>query len=160
MTTQIATQRKMLLPAAIAWSFVAGCSGGSLSLNYYEPRPVVYSRPVYVREHHICSHDCHDHYWDGHGVVVLRDRHRHGPGCGHYWDGSHWTVSARISKNGHDAEVAVRPQKARRIVHNHGPHCGCAYDRRGNKWIVVQEGHRHGPGCGHVLIEGRWSIRR
>lgn len=70
----------------------AGCSGGRFSFNYYDddPPPVkvvhVHKRPL-----HVCNHDHHDCYWDGSRVVVIGG-HRHGPGCGHMWDGKHWVV--------------------------------------------------------------------
>ena len=151
------TLRKTLVPASAVLLFIVGCSDGGFSLNYYEPRPVVHSRPVRAHITHVCTHDCHDHYWDGRRVVTLHGRHRHSSHCGHHWDGSRWIVSAKISKGHKSGHVKTR--KARRHIHTHGAHCGCAYDRHGHKWIVVHEGHVHGPNCGHVRVQGRWSIR-
>ena len=38
---------------------------------------------------HVCTPDCHEHYYDGEKLVILRG-HRHGPGCGHVWNGKYW----------------------------------------------------------------------
>jgi hypothetical protein len=37
----------------------------------------------------VCGHHCHEHYWDGGRVVVMKG-HVHGPGCGHDWNGRYW----------------------------------------------------------------------
>ncbi len=102
---------------------------------------------------HICTHNCHDHYWDGGRVVVL-SRHRHGPNCGHYWDGSYWLSGSSSRK----ARVHGSP-KIVKVKHRHSAHCGCAYDGHSRKWIKVRKGHIHGPGCGHRHKNGRWTIR-
>jgi len=31
-------------------------------------------------------------------------------------------------------------------------------DRRGSKWLMIAKGHVHGPGCGHVHVDGRWCV--
>lgn len=111
----MATFRKTLVLPSAALLFIAGCSGGSLSLNYYEPHPVVHTRPVYAQVAHVCTHGCNDHYWDGHHVVTLHGRHRHSAHCGHHWNGSHWIVSAKISKR--HKPLKFKTRKARR--HNH-----------------------------------------
>lgn len=133
----------------------AGCENGSLAINYHDHRPPPERTVVHVD--HVCTEHCHHHYYDGDRVVVLRE-HRHGPGCGHYWDGRHWVVVVQKSP----ARDSVRPIHGPRKVaveHVHGPDCGCAYDRAGSKWVRVKSGHVHGPHCGHLYIEGRWVIR-
>ena len=47
------------------------------------------SRPV----RHVCTRDCHHHYYDGSRIIEL-PRHRHGPGCGHVWNGRYWVTGA------------------------------------------------------------------
>ncbi len=64
-----------------------GCAHGSLSVGYYDEEPVRHRHArTYVR-----THGCPDCYYDGDRIVVIRG-HRHGPGCGHRWDGRHWVV--------------------------------------------------------------------
>lgn len=76
----------------------SGCVGGRVSFSYYDddPRPAkvvrVHKHTRHVHEHRrVCTRDCHDCYWDGTQVVII-EGHRHGPGCGHVWDGKHWVV--------------------------------------------------------------------
>jgi hypothetical protein len=87
-----------------------GCSGGRYSFHYYDDDPPP-ARVVHVHKHrvpahthtvHVCGRDHGDCYWDGERVVVIRG-HRHGPGCGHAWDGKHWII------------VKKAPPKVRRI---------------------------------------------
>ena len=133
-----------------------GCRGGSFSLNLYDydPPPV---RVTHVHRHvdHVCSYDCHDHYWDGARVVVVSD-HRHGHGCGHVWDGMHWVVviKRRVNRAHHD-----HPTRVVKVKHAHGPSCGHVYHHHKHKWLKIKKRHVHGHHCGHVFIEGRWSIR-
>jgi hypothetical protein len=122
----------------------SGCSLGSISFHHHDDRPVHSRR---VLHNHVCNRDCHDHYYDGQRVVVIRDRHRHGPECGHHWDGRHWMV------------VKKGKSKVRRHAHVHGDSCGCAFEPRGNKWVKIREGHVHSRHCGHVHKDGRWTIR-
>lgn len=114
---------------------------------------------------HVCTHECHQHYWNGSKLVVLKG-HRHGPGCGHVFEGSHWVVAV---VGGHDVGVVkVHKAPAARVHHaparvvEVGPPPGpvhlYVFDRRGSKWLKIAKGHSHGPGCGHVHVEGRWSL--
>ncbi len=130
-----------------------GCrvSGFSLSVHDHDARPVRVKR-VHVPRAHICTHDCHAHYWDGAKVIVLAE-HRHGHDCGHHWDGSHWIVRKGRVKRAHGSP------KVYRVAHEHSPSCGHVYNRRAHKWIKVRKGHVHRHGCGHVHLNGRWSIR-
>ena len=132
----------------------SGCGGGRFSFGYHDHRPVRVTR-VHRHTRHVCTHDCHNHYWDGTDVLVISD-HRHGRDCGHWWDGAHWVLVGKRKA----ARVHPQPAKVTRIRHVHDASCGCVYDRRGHKWAVIRKGHVHRRGCGHVLIEGRWSLRR
>ena len=133
----------------------AGCAGGRISFNYYDHEPKR-TRVTHVYRHadHVCSHDCHDHYWDGTRVLVLKG-HRHHRDCGHIWDGGHWVVA----RQGRVEPVHSHVKRVKRVKHVHGHKCGCAYNRRAHKWIKVKKGHVHRRGCGHVHIDGRWTIR-
>ncbi|RME40765.1 MAG: hypothetical protein D6788_02690 [Planctomycetota bacterium] len=105
---------------------------------------------------HVCTKRCH-HYWDGHKLVELTG-HVHGPGCGHHWDGRHWVISVRKGKK--SAHVRVGPKKVkRRAPHRHSATCGCVYDPHRGTWIRIGKGHRHHRGCGHVFVNGRWTLR-
>ncbi len=127
---------------------LAGCSIDSLDVNVsaHDHHPVHRTRVVHIDE-------CHHHH-----------------GCGHSYMGGRWVVvddSPRVVRvqespkvvrvvephHTHKAVVVHEP----RVVHVHNDHCGCAWN--GQTWIIVGERHRHGPGCGHVYISGRWSIR-
>jgi hypothetical protein len=49
-----------------------------------------------------------------------------------------------------------------RVVHvDHGHICShtCHHYWSGGEFVIVR-GHRHGPGCGHTLHEGRWIVVR
>lgn len=158
-----------LFPAAMC----LGCSDGSLSLAYHDYRPVVEPAHVssvhvdiverpHVRVTHVCTRDCHNHYWDGAKLVVLTQSHHHGPNCGHHWSGKRWlVVAARGAHHGRVHTTHVRGPRGRslHVRHVHGPRCGCAFDRHHKKWVVIGTGHVHRRGCGHVFISGRWSIR-
>jgi hypothetical protein len=156
---------------ATSAAFLSGCESGGLAFHYYDDdRP---SRTyVHVEHGHVCGPAC-AHYWSGDRYVVIRD-HVHGPGCGHVLLEGRWVVR-RVHGPTHvhverppvvhvtPPPPAVRvhegPRKIVAVEHVHGPRCGCAYDRRGSKWVIVGHDHVHGPGCGHVYIEGRWSVR-
>ena len=149
--------RMVLAGAAVV---LAGCRGGHVSFSFaehHDPPPRVVRRAVHVR--HVCTRDCHGHYWNGTRLVVL-ERHRHGPDCGHVWNGTYWV--AAVDTHARTA-VRIRPhkpavRKTTVVRHVHGPRCGHVYHRRLHKWVAVRKGHVHGPHCGHVLIEGRWTI--
>lgn len=132
-----------------------GCADGRFSFSYYDhkPRPV---RVTHVHRHarHVCTHDCHDCYWNGVKVVMLTG-HRHGHGCGHVWDGGNWVIARKVNAK----RMHPGPAKVKKVRHVHGPSCGCAYNRHGHKWVKIKRGHVHGPGCGHVYIEARWTFR-
>ncbi len=132
----------------------ASCRIGRVSFGYEDDRP---RRVTHVHRvpTHVCTTDCHRHYWDGTRVIVLSKGHHHGSQCGHHWDGVHWVV-ARKARAG---RVRAVPRKVLKTRHTHGASCGCAFDRRGHKWLKVGKSHLHRRGCGHVFIEGRWSIR-
>jgi hypothetical protein len=146
----------VLTPLALV---CAGCSLGRLSFNYYDDDHHRY-RPVRVaRVHtaHVCTYDCNEHYWDGASVVVLTG-HRHGPHCGHSWDGAHWMI-VREGKARRAHRRHARVARVARVAHVHGPSCGHVFHSHGRKWIKIKRGHAHGHDCGHVFIEGRWTIR-
>lgn len=98
---------------------------------------------------HVCSRDCHEHYYDGRAVVTIVG-HRHGPGCGHAWDGRHWVVVGKVAAPPH--KPAPPPGKTvahvcTRACHDH------YYDGRR---VITLTGHRHGPGCGHYWDGHHW----
>ncbi|GEM_PF-2303260 len=132
----------------------AGCEDGAVSFNYnrYERQPRVEHRVVYVPETHVCGHGCHDHVYDG-GRVVVVGGHRHGPGCGHDYDGHHWVIVGKARavhvdrEPAHVARVETVPSGAVRV-----------YSPRRRIWIDIDAGHRHGPHCGHVHRDGRWCV--
>ena len=175
---------------------LAGCQGSNVSLNYVDDdhhhRPAATHRPVYVDDHHhhvaqpvyvhadhVCSHDCHDHYYDGARVIVIGSGHRHHPGCGHDWDGRHWVVVGKAPATHHahrptKVHVDHAPEPAAHRVnppptkvarstkgtHVHSTTCGCAYDRQGRGWVSVETGHVHGKNCGHIYVNGKWCLAR
>ncbi len=123
---------------------------------------VAVAAPAHV---HVCSHDCHHHYWSGSKLVALKG-HRHGPGCGHVYDGSHWIVAVSKGHSGGVVEVQKvpathahsAPARGIQVGPPPGPVNLYALDRRGSKWVKVSKGHAHGPGCGHVHVEGHWCL--
>jgi hypothetical protein len=141
---------------------LGGCRISSFHVSAYDDDPPPVQR-VYLPEGHVCGQHCEDHYYDGARVVVLSG-HRHGPGCGHDWDGYRWIVIRKGKvKHVHNQPPVYRvhevPQKVVTVGHVHSDHCGCAYHPHQKTWIVIENGHRHGPDCGHVFVEGRWTIR-
>lgn len=122
--------------------------------------------PASVRGAHVCGPSCHDHYWDGGKIVVIGGKHRHGPGCGHYFDGTHWVLA--VSRGPDHAVVEVgkapatrvhpAPERVVRIPAPPGDARYYVYDRSGSKWLKVKSGHVHGPKCGHVVVEGYWCL--
>ncbi len=143
-----------------------------ISFSYYDRGP---SRHHVTRVAHVCTHGCHHHYYNGSRLVVLRSGHRHGPGCGHHWSGTYWVVRRGspvryahtpnpvvVRKSRAHPRKAVVVRKARpskTVVIGKAPGRHYVYDRRGTKWVKIHKGHVHGPSCGHIHVEGRWSIR-
>jgi len=133
---------------------------------------------------HVCSIRCSDHYYDGNRIVYIKGDHRHAPGCGHLWNGTHWVRSPVAVGPPHVCTPACPDHyfDGERLVaiagHRHGAGCGHEWD--GRHWVVattaiapghvctpnclnhyfdgskyiVIKGHRHGPNCGH-----RWNGR-
>ncbi len=107
-----------------------------------------------VDARHVCGPGC-SHYWDG-GRYVVVERHRHGPGCGHVLNGGKWIVVS--AGRGPAVRVHEPPARVVRIPAPPGPVNAFVFDRRGSKWIRVKGKHVHGPGCGHVIVEGHWCL--
>ena len=84
----------------------AGCNGGGFSFSYHDRRPV----KVWHVHTHVCTEACDHCYYDGVKFVALEKGHRHGPGCGHVWNGKHW-VLAEKGKARRPAPVAEPPRK-------------------------------------------------
>lgn len=151
---------------------IVGCllSGCAVHYHDYDDRP---QQVVHVNRSHVCGPDCHEHYWNGSRVVVIRG-HRHGPGCGHDWDGRYWVLVSKTPVHKEPVYIHKAPAKhvdppgkvihggpyrVSKVKHVHNAHCGCVYHPQRKVWIIVEsEGHVHGPGCGHFYLEGRWSI--
>ncbi len=109
---------------------VFGSIGGCSSFGYYDHRPVrqshvyVEPQPVHVTRiaaDHVCDERCYDHVYNGSRVIVLRG-HRHGPGCGHRWNGRYWVIAKAAShRRSNDAHrVAPHPVKRRARGHFRG----------------------------------------
>ena len=144
----------LIAPAMLMLALGLGCRSGSVSFAYVDDHPTRV-RVYDVGAGHICNHDCHDHYWDGGRIVVLKSGHRHHRGCGHVWDGSHWVVGGSPAIRVHRG-----PQRVSKAVHVHSAACGCAWDRRERVWVSLQRGHTHGRNCGHIYINGKWCLPR
>jgi hypothetical protein len=43
------------------------------------------------------------------------------------------------------------------VASNHICTAACDHYYWDGAWYVVEAGHRHGPGCGHVLVSGKWG---
>jgi len=43
------------------------------------------------------------------------------------------------------------------VASNHICTGACDHYYLDGVWYVVEVGHRHGPGCGHVLVAGKWG---
>jgi len=141
--------------------FCFGCQGG-VAFNYNDESPPP-PRYIVVEQGHVCTPACH-HYWDGAHYVVVRRGHVHGPGCGHVLTSGRWIVVA-AGPAGHVrpapvpvARVHPAPVRVVEIPPPPGPVNVYVFDRRGSKWLKLRAGHVHGPGCGHIYVEGRWSI--
>jgi hypothetical protein len=62
-----------------------------------------------------------------------------------------------VAVNYYDAD----PPRHRTVHVEHGHVCGhtCSHYWSGGEFIILR-GHRHGPGCGHSMHEGRWIVVR
>ena len=99
-----------------------GCNGGRLSFSYHDHKPV---RRTHVHRH-VCDHDCHHHYYDGTNLVVLKG-HRHGPGCGHFWDGSRWVISKVAAvRPAHPKTTASKSKAPPKVTKTHKARTGKA----------------------------------
>lgn len=141
---------------------LAGCQEGAVSLHYHDERPQP-PNVVVVEQGHICGPGC-AHYWDGTRYVVVTRGHRHGPGCGHYIADGRWVVAvsgprgAAVVTQGDRYAPPPPPVRAVRVPPPPGPVDAYVYSRSGSKWVKVRPGHRHGPGCGHIVVEGYWYL--
>lgn len=88
---------------------------------------------------HICTPHCHDHYYDGERMIYIKGDHRHGPGCGHTWNGTYWVRS----------NVVPTPS-----IHVCTRQCEDHYFD-GQRLVTIR-GHRHGPNCGHMWNGRHW----
>jgi hypothetical protein len=142
---------------------VKGCSEGSFGFSYTEEAPP--PRMVVVEPAHICTHACAHYYHEGEYLVVRRG-HRHGPMCGHAFDGRRWVVAVATPSGRVHVESTAPPKQVHpppvRAVRIPAPPPGnvnaYVYDRRGSKWLKVSGKHVHGPHCGHVHVEGHWCM--
>ena len=41
---------------------------------------------------HVCTRSCHNHYYLGEKLVVIKGNHRHQDNCGHRWTGKRWVI--------------------------------------------------------------------
>lgn len=148
------TRSLLILPLLSAVVIFGGCRLGRISIGHddHRPRRVTHAHRATI---HVCTYDCHHHYWDGVRIVALATGHRHHDSCGHHWDGHHWVVrKARVSRGrGHSS-----PNKVLITEHRHGASCGHVFSRRSHKWIKVKKAHLHRRGCGHRHVNGRWVI--
>ncbi len=135
----MSTIRLMVFATVVMGLASCGCERLNVALNYHEPRPVYRS---HIDVGHICTDGCLDHYYNGSEVVVLRG-HRHGHGCGHYWDGSHWGVTV---SRGHAP-----------AVHVCGPRCHNHF-WNGSRLVVLGSGHHHNDSCGHQWDGRHWVV--
>ena len=143
-----------------------GCSEGAFSFGYHDdPPPPRHVTVIQVEPGHVCTPAC-VHYYDGARYVVIRGKHHHGHGCGHVFDGSHWVVAVVRTPEAKVVEVhkapaaRVHPATVRvvEIPPPPGPVNIYVFDRHGSKWLKIAKGHVHGPGCGHVHVEGHWCL--
>ena len=137
---------------------LSACHEGAVAIHYHEePPPPPPPAVVHVDHGHICSPGC-AHYWDGGRYVVVARGHRHGPGCGHYLADGRWMVAVSGGGGTVVAQGNSHHHRAVRIPPPPGPEGYYVYSRSGSKWVKVRAGHRHGPGCGHIVVEGHWCL--
>lgn len=107
--------RSVLLGLTAGSLFVGGCVTVLRHEHYRRPVRRTHVHTTHVHPRHVCTHDCPDCYYDGSRVVVIKG-HRHGPGCGHHWDGRSWVAVRRAPRS-----VGVKVLPPRRTVHKAGP---------------------------------------
>ena len=107
--------RSVLLSLAAGSVFVGGCVTVLRHEHYRRPVRRTHVHTTHVHPRTVCTHDCPDCYYDGSRVVVIKG-HRHGPGCGHHWDGRNWVVVRKVRP-----PVGVKVVPPRRTVHKAGP---------------------------------------
>ncbi len=129
--------RSLLSPTVLTIAAILAGTGCHGSFVYYDDGHTTTKRRV--QRGHVHVKTCHDCYYDGPRLIVLTG-HRHGPGCGHVWNGRHWVVARKA------------PAKKRVGVYTKG-HSDRYWN--GKKYVIIK-GHRHGPGCGHVWNGKHW----
>ena len=98
---------------------------------------------VVIEQRHICTDACHNHFYNGNRVVVIRG-HRHGPNCGHRFSGRYWIRGQRPRR------ASVR-HVCTRNCHNHV--------FRGGRLVTIR-GHQHDRRCGHIWNGQYWVAGR
>ncbi len=69
-----------------------------------------------------------------------------------------WLMVVALSLLGTAAGCYVEPNRERVVVdQDHRCTDRCTHYYHSGHWYVA-EGHRHGPGCGHVLRGGVWIV--
>lgn len=92
---------------------------------------------AYTHPRHVCSRDCHDHYWDGSQYVSLRRSHHHGHNCGHHWNGKAWLSVRAYNSKGNDYGHHKKYKKHKKYKNKSKGHHDQDY------------GHGHGNGHNH-----------
>jgi len=98
---------------------------------------------VVIDRRHICNDGCFNHYYNGNRVVVLRG-HRHGPDCGHRFNGRYWIRGKRV-RRGNVRHVCTR-------------NCNNHVFQGGR--LITLRGHQHNRRCGHVWNGNHWVVGR
>jgi len=130
---------KLYLLAALTLTMI-GCHGGHFSVGLYDDdyghhRSNRYRDRHHDRHHnrvvafrlpdHVCTHDCHDHYWNGDHYVRIRERHHHGRDCGHHWNGKSWIIRKILRNHDRDHDHGhhkIKIKKRKRGHHDHHGH--------------------------------------
>lgn len=69
---------------------------------------------------HVCTHDCHDHFWNGDRYVRIREKHHHGRKCGHHWNGKSWIIRKIVRDHDYDHhKIKIKKRKRGHSGHNH-----------------------------------------
>lgn len=121
-----------IIGLASATLLASGCGGGGKRTKTVEV--------VRPDRGHTCELHCHPHYHDNRGKLIVVKDHRHGPGCGHQWDGRRWVAAKRVEtrQRGHACDLDC-----------HGHHF------EGGREVRLSR-HQHGRDCGHVYNGHRW----